>query len=345
MTCHLSDGLIANYFLTDYGTVNSLFLQPITIVRLSFIIHKRPTRLLFQMSRFAEYDFPSKIIGFSLCFIFPIIYTIISRYEFYIINRRRTQHSISHSVIFIFALMNNVAMKNSPYAASRIITIAVLFFTLFVSALYQSTILKNLNTNKLLGQMESIDQLISENYTVGMPPYIALLFREEGTNKISRALQNGKMDFMDALIRPEEAIEKLKYEKRLAYLWTSLYTGNYLDQFFDEDGEDLIEAVPENAYEFYISLMAPKHSPFIETFNEILLRYVESGIAHYSLEQADNDNDKIRIQRILNGQTEKKKSKSLKFNDLIIAFEIFALLCFCSILMFFIEIAYFYSTV
>lgn len=134
----------------------------------------------------------------------------------------------------------------------------------------------------------------------------------------------------------------LQSSDKHAFLWSDLYLDNYLNQFYDaESGENSFETIPENVYEFYVSLMAPKSSPFIERFNECLLQFVETGIGHYHINRARADNDMIWIWRILNGKTPKPPDKAIKITDLKSLFEIYFYLCFLSFFVFLMEILVF----
>lgn len=333
--------LVANpRLIANYNTTKALFLQPITMVRLFFIIHKRPTFKVLMISMFNQYDNASKIMSIVLIVLFPLIYLLINRFELRVFNDRMNSDSIDKTILYFIALQNNISMRHSPHTSSRIVTMTILFYALITSALFQSTIIKNLNTNQRFGSIRTISELIDEGcYKIGMPPYISLIFKEKGLDKVSRAMTRSNQSYISVAIPAENGIGRLKTDTKLAYLWTDLYIGNFLNQFYDpETGENLMDAVPDVAFEFYISYMVPKNSPFIERFNEIFMRYVQTGLGAYEVGKAYADNDKIWIQRIKNGQIPRKDSKEIKLNDLSSAFEIYMYLCVSSMVVFMLEL-------
>lgn len=139
--------------IANYNTKKALFLQPITMMRLSFIIKKRKTQKLLIVFIYSQYDKISTIIGVFLSLSLPLVYALIIKYERKIVNghipekNRVLKSSIAKSVLYIHALLHGVSMSHSHGRATRITVGMVLFYGLVVSSLYQSSITKNLNTN------------------------------------------------------------------------------------------------------------------------------------------------------------------------------------------------------
>jgi hypothetical protein len=173
-----------------------------------------------------------------------------------------------------------------------------------------------------------------------MPPYISTIFRDTSSpNKVSFLMRKAHQTIDDVKVPHEFFDGQLKRDNKFAYLWSDLYVGNFLDQFYDpETGENLFENVPETAYEFYISLMAPKASPFIEKFNEVLVRYVETGIHQYHTSRALMDMKMTWIQRVLNGEIPEHVDEPIKLNEIIIVFEIYLYLCAAAFIIFSLEL-------
>lgn len=326
--------------ITDgYNTSKSIFLQPITMSRLSFIIRKRPTHKMLMIAIFTLYDTPSRIIAMTLSFLFPPIYSLINRCEHRIIDSTKRSASFVKSFLLAFAILNNVSMRQSPYTSSRIIVASILFYTLVVSTLFQSTIVRNLNTNKRLGKITTIRQLTDEGFSLQTPSYIALIFKTPGVDKVSLMMQRANQTYLDIAVPSSNLTSVIKPGKKIAFLWNDLYVTNYLNQFYGrKSGENLFENVPEIAFEFYVAQMAPKSSPFIERFNEILLQFTETGIGKYHVGRAEADNDKIWIQRVKNGEIALQSDGAIKLADLMLAFEITLYLSAMSCLIFLLEI-------
>jgi hypothetical protein len=84
----------------------------------------------------------------------------------------------------------------------------------------------------------------------------------------------------------------LKYFEKQKYAFGC--SGNFafrtLRMFYDEKGNDLITSVDSKDDVFYATLI-PRTSPFVDTFNEILIRIMEAGIVNYqkSLNESDSN--------------------------------------------------------
>jgi hypothetical protein len=142
--------LLANpRLIANYNTTNSLFLQSISMMRLSFIIKRRPTFKMLIISVYSQFDEYSTILGIFLSIIFPFIYFLINKGELIILEPQKKSGSLVLSITYIYALQQNISMKHSLYDSSRIVVATVLFYTLIVSSLFQSSITKNLNTNQV----------------------------------------------------------------------------------------------------------------------------------------------------------------------------------------------------
>lgn len=144
--------------IANYNTTKSLFLQPITMMRLSFIIKKRPTYKLISVFIFSEYDKISMIIALGVSISLPFIYIFINKNEVKIINKKYPKKkklqssSVAKSILYIIALVHGISMNHSKGNASRIVVGITLLYALIVSSLYQSALTKNLNTNKVISQ-------------------------------------------------------------------------------------------------------------------------------------------------------------------------------------------------
>lgn len=324
-------------FITDaYNTSNSVFLYPVTMSRLRFIIRKRPTRKLMTIAIYTLYDRTSKIIVITLSVLFPPIYSIINRWEHQIINSRKLSSSYVKNVLLAFAILNNVSMKQSPFTSSRIIVASILFYTLVVSALFQSTIVKNLNTNERLGRITTIQELTDAGYSMKIPSYISLIFKQPSMNKVSRMMLRANQTYLDVAVASSDLEALMPPNKKIAFLWNDLYATNYLNQFYDKkSGRNFFESVPEPASQFYQSLMAPKSSPLLERFNEVLIQFSETGIGFHHVLKARADNSLIQIRRVKNGEIERPLDKAIKFEDIRTAFEIqlYLLVASCAVLV------------
>jgi hypothetical protein len=173
-----------------------------------------------------------------------------------------------------------------------------------------------------------------------MPPSITAIFRDKNSrNKVATLIENSGQSIDDIKLPHQFFESQMTRDDKFAYLWTDIHVGNYMNNYYDPaTGENLFVHIPEVAYEFYISLMAPKNSPFIEKFNEILLRFVETGIGSYHMSKAYTDNDMVWIRRMIANEVPKEQDKAIKLNEMKMAFEVYIYLCIGSIIIFLLEV-------
>ena len=317
--------LVANpRLIADYNTEKSVFLQPITMTKLFFTIKKRETMKKISFSVFSKLDFTSRVVAITLVVLFPLIYYIINRIEVFV-YRERQIIGLIRSTLYVFGILNNVSVKHTTLQASRIIALAIMFFALMTSALFQGTILKDIKTIITIGKITEIDQLYDQDFQIAMQPALTYVFGQSGSS-------------FNILLSLEDAVEIMKKDPKIAYLLIDLLSGNYLDQFYDNvTGENSFEVVPESAFQFYIAMMAPKSSPFNEVINQVINIYVQTGLYDYHTKKAIDDNEKMWIYRMKNGLIPKIKSESLKLSDFEELIKLFFILNACALAIFILE--------
>lgn len=339
--------LVANTrFISDaYNTSSSVFLKPIDMLKLQFIIPNRETKKFIILSVYSVFDNLSIILSLTVMAIFPIVHLFISYFEQRMRSKNVETVSLARSSLYTFAVVHNVSMNQPKLFSTRLIVSMILFYNIIMVSLYQSSILKNLNTNQEIGKIKIIEQLVDEGYQIKMPGYISALFKSRGKDKVSWMMKVTGQDKSMVTTMSYNLTEIIKPGQKIAFLWSGQYQGNYLDRFFDiRTGKNSFESVPDVPFEFYISLMAPKTSPFIERFNNILSRYVEGGLAIRNVKLAEIDNDKIMIDRIKRGNLP-KITKSITMNDISNVFELFCFMISASLILLVLEIVSHYLNI
>lgn len=318
--------LIANArFIADYNTEKSLFLQPITMTKLYFTIKKRETTRIINFALIFKLDFTSRIFFIVTILLFPVSYYIINRIESRVYGQKKLLSAVE-TLMYVLALIHGISTKHSQLRASRIIVTMVLFFALITSSFLQGTILNDSKTIITIGKVSKIDQLYERDFKIAMQPVLTYVFQGQIESSVN------------ILLSPEDAVEIMQDDPKLAYLLMDTLTGNYLDRFYDnETGENLFEVVPESAFEFYIAMMAPKSSPLTERFNEAISVCVQMGLYEHHTKKAIDDNERVWIHRIENGIIPRKKSQSLNLNDFRDVFKLYLMLNAVACVIFMLE--------
>lgn len=331
--------LVANpKLIANYNTEKSVFLRPMTMTKLFFIIRKRVTSKKTIISIFSELDYLSKIFAILLNVLFPLTYVATYNVEMHVMGSIHKK-DITKDLLYVHGLQNCISLRHTKLAASRIVVATILFYVLLSTSLFQGSIVKNLNINSKIGKITKIDQLLEQNFKIAMQPVLTYAFQGQGEDKITQELNRMSRNFDEIALPHHDAFARLRKDDKFAYLWIDAVTGNYLDRYFDEaNGENYLEVVPESAFEFYIAMMAPKSSPFVDRFNHILNIYVQTGLHQYHALKASDDNTKVWIQRVKKGMIPKQKTRWLKVEDLHDAFILYLEFCALSFVVFVIEV-------
>lgn len=224
-------------------------------------------------------------------------------------------------------MLFNVSVKHSKSTSARLVIATFLFYVLIGSTLYQGLLIKNLNASEKLGAITTIRELLNLNYKlVVTPSMITVFLLQKEFDKERGDVHYRALKYKEG-VSTEEGLKDLLANKDVGFLWAGRYTGSYLNRFYDPiTGENLLEVIPRSLFEFYVASMAPKASPFIDKFNDIILRIIESGLHVHQMNQAYMDNDKIWYQRLRNGLTPKPPSLSLTMRDTLNIFKMYMLL-------------------
>lgn len=252
-------------FIADYKTKKSLFLKSIAVKDLKFIIQKREAFKMFGLGIFYQFDFTAKTIGMTLTALFPVLYCLVYKAEANITGLKR-QKSLIRNVFYTLALLGNISSKHSALPASRILVVVILFFSLMISSIFQGTVIKNLNSNQIVRGIQTVAELESENYNFIIEKSMATVFSEQGGTVMGDFLKKISQNPSCMVESMAEGIIKVLREKKVALLGTSTAAENLNSMFDQKTGEDYLEEVEEKIFEFFVSPMAPKTSPFIVRF-------------------------------------------------------------------------------
>lgn len=331
--------LVANArLIANYNTTKSIFLQPISMTKLYFVVQRRGVSKIMMVTFLQELDKVSQLVVISLTFLLPFMLILLHKLELSLLHKD-TDFSISRLVLYCFGIWYGISLRHPNGTSTRIVIAAILFLSLIMNSLFQGSILKDLNANRKIGRITTIQQILDQNFRIAMIPVLTFAFQGEAEDNVTRALIKITKNLDEVSLESEKAIPELIDDDKFAFLWTDSLSGNYLNNFFDnKTGENFIEVVPESPFEFYSALIAPKASPFIETFNEIISFYMQSGLYQHNAKEAQNDNHKVWIYRVKNGFVPKEEKRPLSLTDLQGVFKVYLSFIAVSSFAFIIEV-------
>lgn len=323
--------------IINYKTDKVLFMQAMDMVKYVFVIKKlERTRKLIMFS-IELYDTQCAVIATALTIMFPVFFTFL---EYFSSKDKNAKECVFlKSCLHVIALLNNVSIRRSEATSVKFLTNTVVFYALIATALIQGTIVQRLNRIEGTAVIDSNEKLIDHGYEFVIASSLTNAMREQGGDRLRDKLRRTAEKHNGAKIL--EGITMVLANDKMAFLMNKAFCGNYLNQFYDpETGENLLEVIPETAFEFYVASMAPKASPFVDKMNEITLRITESGMYQFYFNQAVKDNDAFWYQRLKSGLTPKAPNLSLKLKELWPAFKLFLLLTLLSIFFFSLELTF-----
>jgi len=324
---------------SSYNTSNVLFVNSIEMEQFVFVIQKQESPKEFSISMFSAVDVTTRIIFLMLAIFLPIIYTLITKYEFKIAGTGKKVYFVTN-VMDIIALQLNISIEHQGLHASRVMIASILFFALIMNSIFQGTIVSSLNNDSDNGTIKTLDELIEKEFKLLIHHDITAVLIALGGKWLKLVADSTTVTMNDTSVFADVA-----KTPKTAYLTSKLLSGNFLDQLYDkETGENCLEEVPEVIFEFYTSAIIPKDSPFVESFKEFTLRYRESGLRTYQANRATHDKDKFMIQRLLDGMVPKKFDKTIELSDLRAMFQLYLMLNLLAIFVLFGEILWSFAS-
>lgn len=326
---NLVDLLGNSRLIEEYFTMNSIFLHPIESQKLVFFIQKFDSFKDMKISLFFMLDALTISICVGLLVVFPIIYYLTYNFEAHhkpINNNGKKIRKISfmRSLLFTFGLTNNIVFVHPPHlTSSRTIYTVILFYALVFTAVCQSNILNNIYSTQKVVEIKTLNQLFSSDFSFQYSNEVksitakALIFQNLTINNSTNPY-------------PQSSKIAVLYPKNIA-----IDLIGKLEAF----GKDQYTIVPESPYEFYVSMMTPKNSPFQKRFNEIINRIVESGIIKYQDMLAHIDFEKYLINRVKRGFVSESGQKVLELDDLLSVFALYLVMNTIAIVIIILEVS------
>ena len=333
--------------VAEHDTSNSLCLFPTTTTKLKFAVPKKywdEVNILASIYNFLDINL--KISIFAIFIVSPIVILIFDRIQG--IKKYSLFESLTSNYLMFYAILTFVSVKLPKNWTSRWIIGGVIIIWLIIGNMYSSKMIEFLNTNSGLKQIENIDELMKSDLSVKVPYPMAILFEGNFKNtskahqfinrvvKKSRELERigNKWAFIDI-----ENMGDLIRSKKFALLFLDNLIDHVEKVYHDKNANNILTHIEETPYEYYYATSVPRTSPFVQRFNEVLMRIFETGISKYQMNLAMTDNDMIYIRRIKEGKVPNNGLKSISLQQLYSVFYVYLLSIGSCLCIFIAEIA------
>ncbi|XP_070494137.1 uncharacterized protein [Chironomus tepperi] len=326
--------------VAEYNTTNSLCLFPTTTTKLKFAVPKKywdEVNILVSIYNFLDINL--KICIFTIFIVLPTLILITDKIQG--IEKYSIFESLTSNYLMFYAILTFVSIKLPKNWTTRCLVGSVIIIWLVIGNMYSSKMIEFLNTNSGLKQIGSIEELMESDLSVKVPYPMAILFEGnfKNTSKShqfinhvvtkSRELERigNKWAFIDI-----ENMGDLIRSKKFALLFLDNLIDHVEKGYYDKNGNNILTHIEETPYEYYYSTSVPKTSPFVQHFNDILMRIFEAGISKYQMNIALIDNDLVYIRRMKEGKVPNNGLKSISLQQLYSVFYVYLIslgTCLC----------------
>lgn len=305
--------LLANTrIMMDYNTSRSLFLRAVALGKYFFIIPSPDLKKEVLVSLVNSYDITLKVLFVACFIIMPMIMYLLLKADSYIRKTKAYGNFQKQCVVFV-SITFSVSVKLPVNNVPRIFMAVILIYYFIGSSIFQGIIVKNLNANIVEGEIKNLDELLDKGYEFVFPEQLNALFKNADGSRMARKMKEIAQDNASSTTN----ITAMKFQKNVAIMMSEIQIQNFLYSHYDPiTKKNLFTVVPECAFQFYLSFMVPKTSPFQHTFNRMVQRIVESGIIQYQRSMIFTENKKILIKRARTGNLPNEDDKVIRLGHL-----------------------------
>ncbi|XP_058464154.1 uncharacterized protein LOC131438256 [Malaya genurostris] len=295
----------------DYGTTNLLYLDHIGTEKLIFLVpsnyfENRDKHIIF----INPFSITYIIVNFILAVIIPLISVSLEKINNYL-GPLEEQTSFVGSALQTLGIIYSISWKLPTTPKKRWIIFGLLVYNIVTYAVWQAVTIGYLNSdNQYLNNINSLDELLETSLTLKVSKYHKQMVTHASSNSQNpnnRLLSERLTTENTAAIRT--AVEEIITHRRSAFLISGVYvqlikSGSY--KWIDGHNTG-IYAISTPVYEFYKSMVVPKTSPFVRSFNDIIARCVESGFIEYQNQQLETVVNVLEIRHQLEAEVRNDK--------------------------------------
>lgn len=267
----------------------------------------------------------------------PIIMYLLLKADNYI-RKTKVYGNFQKQYVIYVGIAFSVSVKLPVNNVPRIFMAVILIYCFIGSSIFQGTIVKNLNANIVEGEIKYLDELLDKGYEFEFPEQLNALFRNADGSRMARKMKEIAQDN----VASSTNITEMKFKKNVAIMMSEIQIQNFLYSHYDQiTKKNLFTVVPECAFQFYLSFMVPKTSPFQHTFNRMVQRIVESGVIQYQRSLIFTENKKILIRRARTGNLPNEDDKVIRLAHLDSIFFMYLVLSGLCLVVFVVELIVF----
>lgn len=329
-----------------YETGNLLYLDYITTEKLKFLV---PIDFFKNRDKEVIFINPFSLSYLTINTLLSILIPLLMHSMDKLLTNQRTlvDHStFGESVMRTMGILYNESVRHPRNSRKRWILFGILVYNVVSYPVWQAVTIRYLNSNNQhINNINSLQELIDTNLKLKVSKYHHHVVIHEGIqfqNKLYRELANRLSTKGTRSIRT--AIENIITKRDSAFLTSDMYAplvlaGSYkwVPNAAHTSG---VYVISEPIYEFYKSMVVPKTSPFIQTFNDIISWCVESGVVEQQNRQLQGIVNLLNIRRTM--ELGKDKERLFDMEVLWFLFAFYLIMMVLSMVVFLLEIVYYH---
>ncbi|ETN63690.1 hypothetical protein AND_004586 [Anopheles darlingi] len=286
-----------------YDTRNLLYLNYISTEKLVFLTPRNYYSNRDKMLVFINpFSVAYMLINIVLSFGVPMIICLLDYLYYRLALPRNTQkNTYGAKVMSLLGIILNLSVRLPRAPHKRWIIVGILLYNIVSYPIWQAVTIRYLHpSNQLVNNINSLEQLLATELKLKVSHYHELIVRSEGSqlhNPLYAQLSDRLTTENTSSLR--DAIENIIIDQDSALLISDAYVplvlaGNY---HWVPGKPDAIWPIAKPIYEFYKSMAVPKTSPFIDTFNSIVVSCLEAGMNDRFMHQLESVVQLMKMKR------------------------------------------------
>lgn len=275
--------------ISDYNTINMVFLSPIDFIGLYYIVPNCVRMSPLNVFIYSMFDEVSQFINIFLFVSLIVIYYMMN-FIYSKFDRLHEPNSLSRSFLIVAATQHNISFGFSKILTihQRLLIICMLFYAVNVSNIYQSGIVRQLSTRSTDSNINTLQELSQSDLNLTYIPSIEDFIKlpsNMSSNIYVKLLYNRQKKSRLSIY---DEVQQITINRSSGILVYSLVAKQLrADNYDKKTRQSRIHIVPESPAGYFASFSVPKSSPYLRRFNQILQRCQESGLFGREIEKRE----------------------------------------------------------
>lgn len=264
-------------FLTNYRTTSIEFTVPYDSDQMCVVVPKSKKVPQWLMV-FYSFSALSWVCIYSVYFICTIIW--------YFMGPTRRYHRVFWEM---FSIIHGIPIRINPKLGQSFFLLGCMVFNIIILGLVQGSFFKSFTTPTFYHEIDTLEDLDKSGLPIGTNFYS---FDSDGS-KLMANLKKKKIRSVPHLM------DSVAYQRNVAKLERKHDIDSFIKtHYLDQNGTPLLHIVNECLTSYFISLIVPKGSAFLDIFNEVISRLVEAGLTLKWYQDVEYTETLIRLMKL-----------------------------------------------